>query len=135
MDNYVLENQASGDRFPDGKAALLKALDEGSLLVNYTGHGGEVGWSNAQILNISDINKIDNGNRLPAYVTATCEFGRWDDPNRKAGAEVLLVREGGGSVAMFTTVRVVFAEPYPQHQLLQRGIQIRHAQSAHADDG
>jgi hypothetical protein len=111
MDNYVLENQASGDRFPDGKAALLKALDEGSLLVNYTGHGGEVGWSNAQILDISDINKIDNGNRLPAYVTATCEFGRWDDPNRKAGAEVLLVREGGGSVAMFTTVRVVFAGP------------------------
>lgn len=111
MDNYVMENQASGDRFPDGKAALLKALDEGSLLVNYTGHGGEVGWSNAQILDISDINKIDNGTRLPAYVTATCEFGRWDDPGRKAGAEVLLIRPEGGSIAMFTTVRVVFSAP------------------------
>ncbi|MFM2375689.1 MAG: hypothetical protein RLZZ165_786, partial [Bacteroidota bacterium] len=111
MDNYIMENQASGDRFPDGKAALLKALDEGSLLVNYTGHGGEVGWSNAQILDISDINKIENDNRLPAYVTATCEFGRWDDPSRKSGAEVLLVRSGGGSIAMFTTVRVVYSGP------------------------
>ncbi len=111
MDNYVMENQASGDQFPEGKAALLQGLNEGSLLVNYTGHGGEVGWSNASILDISDINRIDNGNRLPAYVTATCEFGRWDDPDRKAGAEVLLVREGGGAVAMFTTVRVVFAGP------------------------
>jgi hypothetical protein len=111
MDNYVMENQASGDRFPDGKSALLKALDEGSLLVNYTGHGGEVGWSNAQILDISDINKITNGYRLPAYITATCEFGRWDDPDRKAGAEVMLMREGGGSIAMFTTVRVVFSGP------------------------
>ncbi|MFN8393194.1 MAG: type IX secretion system sortase PorU [Bacteroidia bacterium] len=111
MDNYVMENQASGDRFPDGKAALLKALDEGSLIVNYTGHGGEVGWSNAQILDISDINKISNDTRLPAYITATCEFGRWDDPDRKSGAEVLLTRDGGGSVAMFTTVRVVFSGP------------------------
>lgn len=111
MDNYVMENQASGDRFPDGKAALLKVLDEGSLIVNYTGHGGEVGWSNAQILDISDINKISNETRLPAYITATCEFGRWDDPDRKSGAEVLLVREDGGSVAMFTTVRVVFSGP------------------------
>lgn len=111
MDNYIMENQASGDRFPDGKAALLKALDEGSLIVNYTGHGGEVGWSNAQILDISDINKINNGNRLPAYITATCEFGRWDDPDRKSGAEVILARDGGGSIAMLTTVRVVFSGP------------------------
>jgi Peptidase family C25 len=111
MDNYVMENQASGDRFPDGKAALLKGLDEGSLLVNYTGHGGEVGWSNAQILDVSDINKIDNGIRCPAYITATCEFGRWDDPARKSGAEILLLRPDGGSIAMFTTVRVVFSGP------------------------
>ena len=111
MDNYVMENQASGDRFPDGKAALLKTLDEGSLLVNYTGHGGEVGWSNAQILDISDINKISNGDRLPAYITATCEFGRWDDPARKSGAETILLRPDGGSIAMFTTVRVVFSGP------------------------
>jgi hypothetical protein len=111
MDNYVMENQASGDRFPDGKAALLKSLDEGSLLVNYTGHGGEVGWSNAQILDVSDINKIDNGAHLPAYVTATCEFGRWDDPSRKSAAEIMLLRGDGGSIAMFTTVRVVFSGP------------------------
>ncbi len=111
MDNYVMENQASGDRFPDGKAALLRALDEGSLLVNYTGHGGEVGWSNAQILDISDINKLSNGVRLPAYVTATCEFGRWDDPARKSGAETILLNPAGGGIAMFTTVRVVFSGP------------------------
>ena len=60
MDNYQMVNSASGDQFPDGKAALHKALDEGSLLVNYTGHGGEVGWSNASILGISDIKNIEN---------------------------------------------------------------------------
>lgn len=111
MDNYLMENTASGGRFPDGKDALLKSLDEGSLLVNYTGHGGEIGWSNASILDISDINNLRNGNRLPAYITATCEFGRWDDPGRTSGAEVLFLKEEGGSIAMFTTVRVVYSGP------------------------
>lgn len=109
MDNYLLENTASGSRFPDGKDALIQGLNDGALLVNYTGHGGEIGWSNASILDISDINNLDNGNRLAAYITATCEFGRWDDPARKAGAEVMFLRNNGGSIAMFTTVRVVYS--------------------------
>jgi hypothetical protein len=111
MDNYTMETTASGSKFPDGKSALLKSLDEGSLLVNYTGHGGEIGWSNSSILDIADINSLVNGNRLPAYITATCEFGRWDDPGRLSGAETLFLKEEGGSIAMFTTVRVVYSGP------------------------
>jgi hypothetical protein len=111
MDNYTMENTASGARFPDGKEALLKALDEGSLLVNYTGHGGEIAWSNASILDIADISSMRNGSRLPAYITATCEFGRWDDPARVSGAESLFLKEDGGAIAMFTTVRVVYSGP------------------------
>ncbi len=109
MDNYLMENTASGSRFPDGRDALIQGLNDGALLVNYTGHGGEIGWSNASILDVSDINNLDNGNRLAAYITATCEFGRWDDPARKSGAEVMFLRENGGSIAMFTTVRVVYS--------------------------
>jgi len=109
MDNYLMENTASGAKFPDGRDALIQNLNEGSLLVNYTGHGGEIGWSNASILDVTDINNLDNGNRLAAYITATCEFGRWDDPARKSGAEVMFLREQGGSIAMFTTVRVVYS--------------------------
>ena len=111
MDNYTMENTASGSKFPDGKDALLKALDEGSLLVNYTGHGGEIGWSNSSILDIADINSLKNDRRLPAYITATCEFGRFDDPGRVSGAETLFLREDGGAIAMFTTVRVVYSGP------------------------
>lgn len=111
MDNYTMENTASGSKFPDGRAALLQGLAEGSLLVNYTGHGGEIAWSNATILDISDINSIQNGNRLPAFITATCEFGRWDDPSRVSGGEALFLNENGGAIAMFTTVRVVYSQP------------------------
>jgi len=111
MDSYVMTNTAEGSRFPDGKAALLQKLDEGSLLVNYTGHGGETGWSNSKILEISDIQKINNGEKLPVFITATCEFGRYDDPERRSGAELLAIKEFGGAIAMLTTVRLVYSGP------------------------
>lgn len=109
MDNYLMEPTASGHSFPEGKEAVFNALNEGALVANYTGHGGETGWSNASILTISDINNLENGLRMPAFMTATCEFGRWDDPQRRSGAEQLVLNPNGGAIAMFTTVRVVEA--------------------------
>lgn len=111
MDNYQMVSQASANRFPDGREAMLKAMDEGGLIVNYTGHGGEIAWSNSTILDISDIKRMANGRRLPLYVTATCQFGRWDDPGRRSGAEGLVLQEGGGAIAMLTTVRTVYSGP------------------------
>jgi len=112
LDYYKGINSAEGFiRFPDAKDALVRSLDRGSLIVNYTGHGGELGWSNSRILEIPDINILNNGNRLPLYMTATCEFGRFDNPELTSGAELILLREGGGSIAMFTTVRLVYSGP------------------------
>ena len=111
MDNYPLVPTASRPSFPEGRRALLDALDEGSLLVNYTGHGGEFAWSNASILLQSDIPNIQNQNRLPAVITATCEFGRFDDPGLRSAAEDMVLRPDGGAIALFTTVRLVYANP------------------------
>lgn len=112
MDYYKGINSAEGFlRFPEAKDALIRSLDQGSLIVNYTGHGGELGWSNSRILEIPDINALNNGNRLPLYVTATCEFGRFDNPELTSGAELLFLKENGGAIGMFTTVRLVYSGP------------------------
>lgn len=109
MDNYQMVPTASANTFPAGREALLRGLENGALLANYTGHGGENAWSNSSILTTTDINQLENYDRLPAFVTATCEFGRWDDPGRRSGAEQLLLNTKGGGIALFTTVRVVDA--------------------------
>jgi len=112
LDYYKGVNSAEGFlRFPEAKDALIRSLDQGSLIVNYTGHGGELGWSNSRILEIPDINALNNGNRLPLYVTATCEFGRFDNPELTSGAELLFLKDNGGSIGMFTTVRLVYSGP------------------------
>lgn len=111
MDNYELVPTASRPSFPNGRGALLEALDEGSLIVNYTGHGGESAWSDASIFTTTDVQRMRNGGRLPVVVTATCEFGRFDNPGLRSGAEDMLLRPEGGAIALLTTVRLVYSGP------------------------
>lgn len=111
LDNYPVVRTAGGTRFPQAREAMLDQFRRGSLFVNYTGHGGEYAWSNAGILNLADIQGMKNGRRQPAVVTATCEFGRFDDHDRRSGAEIFVMRPDGGAIAMFTTVRLVYSSP------------------------
>ena len=94
---------------PTVNQRIGKDIAEGRLIVNYTGHGGVDGWAQEQILTLSDLLKLKNG-RLPLFVTATCEFGRYDDPASLSGAEVALLSPTGGAIALLTTTRPVFAD-------------------------
>lgn len=115
LDNYTAERTAGGLYFPDARRAMLDQFDRGALIINYTGHGGENAWSNATLLSLADIEAMQNGPRQPCVVTATCEFGRWDDHSFRSGGELFLLREDGGAIAMLTTVRLVYS--YPNERL------------------
>lgn len=109
LDNYPVQTTASGTRYPEAKNVMLDKFDKGSLIVNYGGHGGETAWSNSALLEITDIQNMDNANRLAAFMTATCEFGRFDLPEKRSGAEMLFLHPNAGAIAMFTTARLVYA--------------------------
>ncbi|MDX1906927.1 MAG: type IX secretion system sortase PorU [Bacteroidia bacterium] len=111
MDSYPRVITAAGDEFPAGREALLTAMDEGALIMNYTGHGGENAWSNSYIFENSDIPNLKNKGRYPALVTATCEYGRYDDPVKRSGAELMTMEAEAGAIALFTTVRLVYSSP------------------------
>jgi hypothetical protein len=115
LDNYPAERTGSGLYFPDARRAMLDQFDRGALIINYTGHGGENAWSNATLLSLADIEAMQNGPRQPCVVTATCEFGRWDDHSFRSGGELFLLRDNGGAIAMLTTVRLVYS--YPNERL------------------
>jgi hypothetical protein len=54
---------------------------------------------------------MGNGDRQPAVITATCEFGRYDDQDRRSGAEIFVMKPDGGAIALFTTLRLVYSSP------------------------
>jgi hypothetical protein len=108
LDAFPLISLPEGQRSPQAKQAIKRAFQEGVLIMNYNGHGAETGWTDEQILTIGDVVNLTNINTLPLMLTATCQFGRFDDPFQVSGAELSLLNPVGGAIALLTTTRPVF---------------------------
>ncbi|MCF8254998.1 MAG: type IX secretion system sortase PorU [Bacteroidia bacterium] len=122
LDAYKKESTSGGARFPDAQKAINNSIQNGCLIFNYTGHGGEVGLTAERVLGIDDINNwtnglAANGIKLPLFLTATCEFSRFDDPTRVSAGELCLLSPNGGAIGLFTTVRLVYSG---QNEVLNR---------------
>ena len=48
---------------------------------------------------------------LSLFLTATCEFSRFDDPERTSGGEYVLLNPDGGGIGLLTTTRLVYSSP------------------------
>jgi hypothetical protein len=111
FDAYPQEQTPGGERYPDVNDEFDKHVDRGCLILNYTGHGGEVGLAHERVLEVSQINAWKNMCNMPLFFTATCEFARFDDPARTAAGEYVFLNPNGGGIALFTTVRLVYSGP------------------------
>lgn len=107
--SFEQEVFASTQRSPAMQDAMNKMMDKGALIVNYIGHGAEETWTNEAILTSNMIGKWSNSNHFPLFVTATCEFGRHDNPTIESGAQKLLLKKNAGAIGLLTTARPVFA--------------------------
>ncbi|MFT4032316.1 MAG: type IX secretion system sortase PorU [Siphonobacter sp.] len=105
LDTYPQPSQAS----PLANKALNLAMKDGRLILTFAGHGGVSGWTQEQILQLSDILGWRNYDNMPLLLTATCAFGRYDDPGTVSGAELALLNTRGGSIGLLTTTRPVFS--------------------------
>ncbi len=104
FDAYTKNSQGT---YPDVHNAIGRALRDGQLLINYTGHGGTTHWADEAVWTQSDISN-STYEHLPVWITATCDFTRFDDVATSAGESVFLNPTSGG-IALFTTTRVVYS--------------------------
>jgi hypothetical protein len=111
LDSYIQVAASGGNRYPDVNQAITQRIEKGSLILNYTGHGGETGWAHEQVLTVSEINNWSNFDNLPVFLTATCEFSRFDDPGRPSAGELVFTNPKGGGIALFTTTRPTYGSP------------------------
>lgn len=108
IDAYNKVGGSSGGTYPDAKADMMNFFENGQLLVNYVGHGSSTSWTKEKLLTIQDIKKLYL-DRLPFFVTATCDFSRFDAPTTSAGEELFLNSKGGG-IGLISTTRVVYMD-------------------------
>ena len=106
-DSYQQQSSAGGDRYPEVNEAIVDALESGALVMTYLGHGGENTLASEFIFTRENAQNLANGERLPLIVTVTCEFTRFDNPNRVAAGEELFWNEAGGAVGLVATTREI----------------------------
>jgi len=105
VDAYTLVNVNGKFVAQEAKKALLNQLKEGCFLLNYTGHGSITDWSSEGLMNIADIRQM-NFEGLPLWITATCDFG-WFDNFTTSGGKTAFLNKQSGAIALFTTSRIV----------------------------
>jgi hypothetical protein len=109
FDAYPQETGSQGASYPQVTDLINDRIQKGVLFINYTGHGGETGLAHEKVIQIADINSWTNLYSMTVFVTATCEFSRFDEPSRNSAGELVLLNPNGGGIALFTTTRVSFA--------------------------
>jgi hypothetical protein len=108
MGSYKKNIQPNGETVPAMADDLKRTFDQGALIINFTGHGSELVWTDERILTEKTIEGLSN-DRYPFLVTATCEFGRQDDPLQISSAERSVTLRNAGCIGLVTTARPVNA--------------------------
>ncbi|WP_395043328.1 type IX secretion system sortase PorU [Flavobacterium sp.] len=107
LDAYQQVTSAGGNRYPKAKEDIRNAFENGSLVFNYLGHGGEDGLTGERIWDKFDGSNFNNRFRYPLFITLTCEFSRFDNPLRPTAGEYTYWNPVGGAISMITTIRSI----------------------------
>ncbi|MDD2983123.1 MAG: type IX secretion system sortase PorU [Crocinitomicaceae bacterium] len=106
-DAYTQVSGAGGERFPELETAITDLVQRGAILMNYVGHGGIAGAADERFINIPQINSWTNIDKMHVFVSATCEFTRFDDPFVMSAGELHALNPNGGAIALMTTSRAI----------------------------
>lgn len=106
-DSYSREQTATGNSYPAAYDDINKQMEEGALVMNYTGHGAAYCLSHEQVLKRNDFARWDSP-RLPLWVQAACDVSPFDMNTENIG-ETALLNEKGGAMGVITTTRTVYS--------------------------
>ena len=90
--------------------AIISTIDEGVLVVEYSGHGGTQTWADEGILRIADAENLQNAH-LPFIITTTCLNGQFDQPlqfGQRSLSEQFLMGSAG-AIGVLSATRLTFA--------------------------
>lgn len=109
LDAFQQETGPGGSSYPQATQLSNNQIFNGTLIWNFNGHGGSSRLAEEDILDQSMVNSWNNPNKLPLFITATCDFAPFDNPGVSSIGENILLREKTGAIALMTTTRPVFA--------------------------
>ena len=106
-DAFIRVSSTKNNTYPEVEELLKKQMDEGALVVNYSGHANTYTLSHEFVLNVEDFAAFKS-DKLPLWVTAACDVMPFDGQSANIG-ETAVLNPNGGAVAFYGTTRTVYA--------------------------
>lgn len=107
-DAYPIVTSTTGNSYPEVHKQINKQMEEGALIVNYTGHAATYGLSHEFVLVLDDFKNFIS-TKVPLWVTAACDVMPFDTRTENVG-ETALLNPSAGALAFFGTARTVYAD-------------------------
>jgi hypothetical protein len=108
IDEYQQVTVGAQDSYPEAEQKIVDAFRRGSLIINYTGHGGNSGFVHENILDTHSLATLNNNN-YPLMIAAACETSRYDDPSMVPFGEQFLLKPNAGTIGTISASRLVFS--------------------------
>ncbi len=98
------------ERADTARGYILNAFKDGTIVMEYAGHGGNQTWADEGIFHINDIDKLRN-NRLPFVISTTCLNGEFDKPQQygKHSLSEQFLHGKYGAIASLSATRLTYA--------------------------
>lgn len=85
---------------PEARISQLEKINQGKLIWYFIGHGNEDVMGDEDYFRASlHMDLLDNMERLPLFLAASCEVGKFDNTEIDCISEKFLFHDGGGSIA------------------------------------
>jgi len=98
---------ADGRRAPEVNQAIINAINEGTLIFNYIGHGNPEVLAYKYVFEKTvTIPQLKN-DKYFFLTAATCDFGCYDNPTDPSSVEEMLLKSDGGCIGALAAVRPV----------------------------
>ncbi len=103
---------------------IISAINEGRLIVNYSGHGSTTGWASENLFRASNISTLANAGKLPLVVSMACLNGYFITPSPSSAdyssmAETFVRTAGKGAIASWSGTGLGLAY---DHDFMNRGL-------------
>lgn len=108
-DSYKRQQSSTGNSFPDALNEINRTMEEGALIMNYTGHGAAYCLSHEKVLKTENFANWTSP-RLPLWLTAACDVCPFD-MNTENLAVTALLNPKGAAMGFISTARTVYSSP------------------------
>lgn len=107
--SYPRIQTSSGPKQPDVETAIINAINDGTAMYSFVGHGNPNVWTHEGVMNVpSTLNRFTNLDKLAYFTTATCDFSEFDNyAAAPSGGVRLLLKPDGGAIGLLGTSRSV----------------------------